>query len=274
MNKKGETQTGYLVPLIVALAVLALVIVGIWAVSSGKISFWKDIPVPGQKNDTIKIESATFRYIVSDDAVEYYTGTEWKEFKGKNLDIGNKRVSYDELSRKFYDYFYASRGPERVRINEDAQKILYDGYKAVPVLDAVFVGVLKGVGTKGYYYVNGNVYIELKKADVPDDKVYGQIISNPQGEVYLNRVNKNLELPPDNYVKQDTSLLFYKGIATKAEEYRDRVLKKPVELSWGIVEKGKEVKRESGKFCTEKIIFQGKMSLVVRLEKPERGETC
>ncbi|MBM3233054.1 hypothetical protein FJZ18_02720 [Candidatus Pacearchaeota archaeon] len=273
MNKKAETQTGYLVPLIVALIVLALVVVGIWAISSGRINFWKDLPVPGEKNDTIKVESTTFRYIISDDAVEYYTGTEWQGFKGKSLDIGNKRVDYDDIRRQFKSYFHVIRPEERIEITR-YQKKIYDGgeYGEVPWLDAVLF-LIEDVVPNGIRE-KGNVFgVLANSANKGDSKKYGQFIVNQKGEIFINKVKPDLELE-GNFKKQSSSEEPYKMIVERAIEWRDRVLKKPVELSWRVVEKGKEEKKENGKFCTEKISFQGEISLVVRLEKPANGETC
>lgn len=242
----------------------------------GKWQQWwgNNLPVPGEQNVTLSLESATLRYVVGSDRVEYYTGTNWEGFSGKNIDIGDKRISNDVLKKNFKDYFYASRGPERMRIEADGQNILYGkGYEAVVYFDAVFVGVLKEVGTTGPYS-NGNVYVEFKNRDVSDPNVYGQFISNLRGQVYFNRINTPTDLARGKYVEQDASISVYRDLAAKAEKYRDLVLKKPVSLTVGRLQSGKEVEKVTQKYCVEKVVYEGEISLVARLENFVSKEEC
>src|SRR3989344_9239403 len=104
-TKKGDLQISPVVYIILALVVL--VIIGTSVYNVGKWQQWwgKSLPVPGQQNVTLSLESMTFRYAVANDRVEYYTGTAWEGFEGKNVDVGDKRINSDILKKNFKEYY-------------------------------------------------------------------------------------------------------------------------------------------------------------------------
>ncbi len=281
MRRKGSLTIDQVIKMVVVAAVLIIVALALWAFYTGQFNWGKGIPIPGQQNLTIKVESATFRYLPASDKVEYYTGTTWEGFNGKNLDIGDKRIKYETIRQNFYDYYFISPTKELVKIPSNYQNEIYGrdyvsdingDLRGIPSLNAKIV-LLQFVDTDANNK-RGMVRGMLVPQDSNDIKSnYGIFLVSLTGEFLLNKIKKDLSDLVGKYEKQDVTKEPYKTISEKAVAWRDSVLKKPVTLSTSVLKDKKEVEQKE-KYCLEKINYQGEISLVVRLEEPASGESC
>ena len=93
---------------IIAIAIIVLFIVFSFLGKVGIISsnFFSIIPdfypgTPGVKDVQI------LRYLIDKNTVEYYDGIKWNSFNKQGAaELGDKKVSYKDVTDQFYNYFY------------------------------------------------------------------------------------------------------------------------------------------------------------------------
>lgn len=275
MKNKGSLTIDQLIKWIVVVVVLVIIGMALWMFYTGQFNWGKGIPIPGQQNLNIKVESATFRYLPASDKVEYYTGTVWEGFTGKNLDIIEKRVKYDVMKKNFYDYYFAHRDELFFSLPPKESVKIYDkDYGSIPVTLSGRINILEDVDSPSIFHKKGNVIGVFVNTDFSDSKNYGQFLVDAGNRLYLNKVNSILVLKKDDFKQVENSEEPYRTIVAQANLYRDSVLKKPVALTTGILKGSKESGQETKSYCPEKINYQGEISLVVRLEEPTKRAEC
>jgi hypothetical protein len=117
MNNKAETRTAVIV-VVIAVILLVIILLGLTPYGKKFIQFAKSLA----RNDTqARVEDfQRLHYSLAKDEVEYYDGNEWLGFKGKNLEMDDKMISYDQVYQTFVNYYY---GANRKGEFKDGKKI-------------------------------------------------------------------------------------------------------------------------------------------------------
>jgi len=114
MGKRGEGFTvSQLITLVLAVVILAIIVITLYEKYVNGVWWWaKNLPVPevpcidGPGCEGISIEIV--RYSIGEDEVQYYTGTEWRDFPEEGLlKFGNKITYKENLERNFREAYYA-----------------------------------------------------------------------------------------------------------------------------------------------------------------------
>lgn len=290
-NKRGDVTQGKIIALVIGVFVLVLVSIFAYSFFTGTNVFFKFIP-------TFNLSSSAtggleiFRYDVPNNKLQYYDGASWNDFKlGTSLKINNKKISSDSLRSGIREFYETKSELPKERIWESFTKkykkyrsddsgsynaeLTYDeanitrfyysdktGYGAVEV-DITNVTQYQHVFTSSEgFFEESNTYSK-KPSNMGflisfDDSIYSL---DRRG--YSSPTIQLIEKPNEDEIE----------IKNKAIEWRDSILKNPVELCWDWVEKSDEPKCNS--FCLDKISDSGKVYLWVDLSKPvSKSENC
>ena len=110
MNKKGaesEPRTA-VVPMVIAVIVLVIVLIGVSWSLFGDILFAKNLANLNETKPDPTKSIETFGYKFSEDRVQYYNGAEWLDFpSGDIIEVNGKRIDKDRIRMTFVnsDYF-------------------------------------------------------------------------------------------------------------------------------------------------------------------------
>ena len=200
-GNKGETDIRFLLAGIVALFVLVLVGIGAYSLYTGKaIPFAQYLPDFMTKKEKIEVIEK-IRYQIIEDKVQYYDGTIWLDFKGKNVELGEKTIVKDEVKKDFKRYYFN----EDVRLEED------------PDLNFLFNN--PDVIQKGSPLKKGDVFVRFFSKN--------ELLILDNYDV-LKKYNQD----KDKTSSADYKIEPYKSIRVKAIIWRDSVLKKPISIGF------------------------------------------
>ncbi len=176
LGRKGDVSVGMIIAIVLALAILVIVLTGVWS----KYSFFVYIAklLPGF-NQTIPEGTSIVGVNLETDKLMYFTGEKWRDIDSQsaNFVLGNYEFAPKGLKESLEDfYFDTKRKPERFNISLNEWR-----YWDVVRSSGIYENLVISPQIKNYFVNKPNVgpyeYIELSFMDnTPKYTDYG---SNP-----------------------------------------------------------------------------------------------
>lgn len=234
MNKKGQgLEVGKMIGLVIAVFVLVIIALGIYSFYGGQSKFFDFLPSFGEKE---KIEGVqVLGYDITNDKVQYYDGSSWRDFKESKLVLDNKEVVYSDVRENFRNYFFQPRTAE-------IRKNLADG-TSILVLNII----REKSGSDSSIVYPGEVSMSITKGN--------------------DVTQLSLRLDNSIYILDKKSLLTAEqsnGIKDLGGSWRDSALKSQIIINYQNIENDL---KESVSVCATKVSIQSRYYLVVDLTK-------
>lgn len=284
--KKGEIEISHLIGGVIAVAILIIVVFGVYGFYTGKAyAFFDFLPGFNSTKEGVKgIE--ILRYDIFNGKVEYYDGIDWNGFSGKMVKFGDKKINYDDMKNTFENFYYKSdRGKKIIELNLPLNNILIvsgvgeaDRNKLVssygnPVVDAKIVNFYNP--SFSYFEPKSELGFKRSTEDNGNGEVEALLVKdngNGAGALFFLGIDNSFRIgyfigDEIKYGRLEVKERSYLAdIFNGMKEWRDSVFKKPILISYGI-DKG----NESASYCIE---VKDKIYLVVDLNKKASGGDC
>ncbi len=283
-KRKGDVAVEPLVVLGLIIATLALAGFGYYLQASDKIDFFEYLPgfehTPGVK-ESVEIISYNFY----EDSVEYYDGVKWNLLKkGEKVDLGDKRIRFEEAKKEFQDYFTNDIEGARNEYEKLSKRLsgqierLYDETGDFGDLSKVKLEEVRpnrflasSIALKEKYRIDGHdiggghVVMSLIVGNAIDQEICGKYFVGVKGNIFFEERDIEIEEselncksidPVSHYArtKEKTKKDIgsdYDYLVGFASEWRDLVYKNPIRFTYYEVMGTKE-KPIPGKYCVKK----------------------
>jgi len=234
---------------ILGVLIFATVIAGFVIGMTGGIDFFKNLVNLG--NNTVIVQGVEkIRYDAFGDAVQYYSDKsgqgKWVAFKGRDVILNNKKISYDSIHQSFLTYFInGNRENKQVMIDSQGSYILFDSHLAKGPTGEDNNWFTDSIQAKGgdvimYLYVD-NTFIGWYDLDLSNNLIYHSK-DYRTSYVFFNKENENRPIEIIN----NNNKFKEEGIA-----WRDSVFKKPITATY--FDNKLNEQKSNIKFCPEKI---------------------
>jgi hypothetical protein len=174
-RKRGQEMRTALIGAVIAGVVFAVVMFGL-------IKFRPDADViPGFNQTTVLAEvGEPFRLSIQLGEVEYYDGTRWVGFEGKEIQLVNKTVRHVDIKSAFFDYYH--RGERDVEKTLELSKEAYEASALNPErpMDARLVVSL----TEPDVFKGGDMTIVLLDREDSSER-YGWFLISEEGNMWF-----------------------------------------------------------------------------------------
>ncbi len=297
--KKGDVEISHLIGGVIAVAVLIIVIFGVYGFYTGTYAFADFIPGFNSTKEGVKgIE--ILKYDILEDEVFYYDGNKWIGFKGKTIKLGDKEIKYDNIQKNFRDFYYKSnRGSGVIELNRPLSNILilvnsnnnglidedsFNKLTAVnPIVGARASDIFVPYGIKAEYKENEDIFLKSVGEGYRIGDIAFILLSNDD----LKKKTRDLGRAPgvsfvlsaddrfwisysSDIGVQTKQLSNIKGellneIYNKMKEWRDGIFKRPIYINYTTKNGG-----QSNYYCGE---LKDKKEIIVYLTKVA-GKEC
>ncbi|MEK6893769.1 MAG: hypothetical protein AABX07_06235 [Nanoarchaeota archaeon] len=209
-NRRGIEAVTVIISLVIALAVLMLAGNLIAGPAKGTIiPFFKNLP-DFNLTKSLAEDIGLFRYRIAEQTVQYYTGTEWRDFQ--SYEFNKKRAESALMKEDFRRFYFTEREGAVMQITEaggNKKYVRIDGPFSKPVkIGAMFFADYISLNGGEYIFnADGKLY---QREDKTEEKVVGEILidglkrrvinipigsgsvyekSNSAVKVYLGKIN-------------------------------------------------------------------------------------
>ena len=272
MNKKAMPAINMLIGVAIILAVI-LIIFLTPSIRNIIINYTNTI-IPSLNQTTPPQQEGIeiLRYDLSKNEVQYYTGTQWLDFKdreGGQVDLNNKRIYYGVVKTELSNYYYQQEKPrEQFTIKTIPPETFWPNQNDLPNDYCVSMDYIASPTKNPLNKQLGDVSITLWSIETPtscSSPLYGTLTFTKDNKLILGGEGDITSKHPN----------IFKSISEKAVSWRKPDLSKPITISYDDLNKilKKETQNNqhqlSNTFCPE--LFDNQY-LVVYLDQPKT--TC